>query len=51
MMDKDNRQLIDEVLQEITEPTQTICNDPRRNLTEVFKDFDQDFLDNVLPLP
>ena len=50
MMDKDNRQLIDEALQKITEPTQTICTDPRRNLKEVFKDFDQDFLDNVLPL-
>ena len=32
MMDKDDRQLIDEVLQKITEPTQTICTDPRRNL-------------------
>ena len=49
-MDKDDRQLIDEALQNITEPTQTICTDPRHNLTEVLKDFDEDFLDNVLPL-
>ena len=50
MMDKDDRQLIDEALQKITEPTQTLCTDGRHNLTEVFKNFDQDFLDNVLPL-
>ena len=50
MMDKDDRELIDEALQKITEPTQTISTDPRHNLIEVFKDFFQDFIDNVLPL-
>ena len=39
-MDKDDKQLINEVLQKITEFIQTICTNPRRSLTEVFKDFD-----------
>ena len=36
LMDKDDRQLIDEV-QKISKPTQTICTDLKRNLTEFLK--------------
>ena len=42
MMDEDDRQLINEALQTITEPTQTACTDPRHKLTEIFIDFYQD---------
>ena len=42
MMDEDDRQLINEALQAITEPTQTACTDPWHNLTEIFIDFYQE---------
>ena len=48
MIDKGDRQLRDEALQKLTEPTQTISTDLRRSLTEAFKVFDQHFY--LLPL-
>ena len=49
MIDADDRQLIDEALQQAPGPTDTYTNP--RNLTSILQSMDPEFLSSVLPLP
>ena len=56
LLDDDDRQIIDIALHEANMPstssdTDTVCTNPRRDLTERLQQYDTNFLDRVLPLP
>lgn len=52
LMDEDDRRTIDRALQSTTNTqTNDPCTNPRRDLSHLFSQFSEDFLESVLPLP
>ena len=54
LMDDDDRQIIDTALHCANVPStssDTICTNPRRDLTDRLQQYDTIFLESVLPLP